>query len=98
MTAVETLDVSTAESLVCEAQRARVRASLAPFKDVAEPEAFEVSFSELMVQEQSNDGEVAMVHVSGQLTLFFLGQQETQEISENHTVVREGGRWFICDP
>ena len=98
MAAVETLDVSAAESLVCEAQRARVRASLEPFRDVAEPEAFELSLSELVLQEESNDGEVAMIHVSGQLTLFFLGQQETQEINENHTVVKENGRWLICDP
>lgn len=99
MTAVETFDVATAESLVCQAGRARVRESLAPFGAIAEPgEVFDVRISDLVVQEQSNDGEVAVVHVSGKLTLFFLGQQETQEINENHTVVREGGRWVVCDP
>jgi hypothetical protein len=99
MTAVETFDVATAESLVCQARRARVRESLAPFGAVPEPgEVFDVSTSDLVVQEQSNDGEVAIVRVSGKLTLFFLGQQETQEINENHIVVKENGRWVVCDP
>jgi hypothetical protein len=32
------------------------------------------------------------------LTLAFLGQQEVQEVDEEHLVVKEGGRWVICDP
>lgn len=99
MTAVGTFDVATAESLVCQAGRARVRESLAPFDAVPEPgEVFDVNISDLVVQEQSNDGEVAVVRVSGKLTFFFLGQQEIQEINENHIVVKEDGRWVVCDP
>ena len=99
MTAVEAFDLSTAESLVCEAQRSRVRESLEPFDDVAGlGEAFDMSFDDLSFQEQSSDGKVAIVQVSGTLTISFLGQQEVQEISEEHVVIEQGGRWVICDP
>jgi hypothetical protein len=98
MTAVETFDVGTVESLVCPDQKARVRESLAAFQDVADPEVFDVSLDGLVVQEQGNDGEIAVVHVRGKLTVFFLGQQEIQQVDEKHTLVKEKGRWLVCDP
>lgn len=99
MTAVGTFDVSRAESLVCEAQKAKVRNSLGPFGDLAQlSEAFDISFDELTFQEQSSDANVVVVHVRGTVTLSFLGQQEKQNVDEEHFVVREGGRWVICDP
>jgi hypothetical protein len=99
MAAVETFDVATAEDLVCQARRARVRESLEPFDDVTElGGAFDLKIDDLTFQERSNDGEVAVVHVSGKLTISYLGQQETQEIDEEHIIVREGGRWLVCDP
>jgi hypothetical protein len=98
-TAVETFDVAKAESLVCQAQRHRVRESLTPFSDIAAPgEAFDIRFGELVIQEQSNDGKISVVRVKGQLTLFFLGQQETQGVDETHTLVKDHGRWLICGP
>ena len=99
MTAVEAFDLGTAESLVCAAQRSKVRTSLEPFEDVATlGEAFDISRGELSFQERSNDGNVAVVHVSGELTVNFLGQQEVQEVDEEHVVIKENGHWLVCDP
>jgi hypothetical protein len=98
MTAVETFDVGTVESLVCLDQKARVRESLAAFQDIADPEVFDVSLDELVLQEQSNDGQVAVVYVRGKLIVFFLGQQEVQQVDEKHTLVKEKGHWLVCDP
>jgi hypothetical protein len=98
MTAVETLDTTEVEALVCQSAKAKVRESLAPFRSIARPETFDIDLKDLVFQEQSNNGEVAVVHVSGELTLVFLGQQETREINENHTVIKESGRWLVCDP
>jgi hypothetical protein len=97
--AIEDFDVATAESLVCQEQRDKVRGSLLPFDDIAAPgEAFDLSFGELVIQEQSNDGQTSIVRVKGYLTIFFLGEQEVQEVDETHTLVKNGGRWLICDP
>jgi hypothetical protein len=62
------------------------------------PEAFDMSFHDLTVQELSNDGNTAVVHVSGTVLVSFLGRQEEQAVNEEHAVVREHGRWVICDP
>ena len=99
MIAIETLNITQAQTLVCQTQRARVRESLAPFGDISElGEAFNINFAELNFEEQSNDGSTAVVHVSGKMTLSFLGQQETQEINEDHIVIKEEGKWLVCDP
>jgi len=98
MNAVETLDVKAAQSLVCQAQRSNIQKSLRPFDDVVKlGETFALSFDDLTFQEHGNDGDRAVVHVSGTLTIFFLGQQESQVVNEEHIVIREHGRWVICD-
>ncbi len=99
MTAIGTVDVSRAESLVCATQKGEVHSSLEPFGDVAQlGEAFDISFDDLSFQEKSNDGNVAVVRVRGTVTISFLGQQEKQDVDEEHVVVKEGGQWVICDP
>ena len=99
MRAVETFDLGAAENMVCEAQRAGIRASLVAFDGVDRlSEAFDISFEDLSFEERSNDGDVAIVRVTGTLALSFLGQQEIQEVNEEHLIVKEGGRWVICDP
>lgn len=98
MTAVEALDLDTAEGLVCEVQRSEVRDSLEPFGDVDQlGEAFDIRFEELSFQEKSNDGNVAVIRVTGSLIISFLGQQDVQTVDEEHLVVKEDGRWVICD-
>jgi hypothetical protein len=99
MGAVEALDLAAAEGFVCEAQRAQIQDSLLPFDSVAGlGEAFDIRFENLSFQERSNDGQVSVVRVNGTLTISFLGQHDVQEVDEEHTVVRENGRWVICDP
>lgn len=99
ISAVTSLDVATVESVVCQAHKARMREILAPLEDTTDSgETFSVDLAELVVQEQSNDGEMAVVHASGRLILLFLGYQETQEVNETHTVIKENGRWLVCDP
>ncbi len=95
MAALEQFDAAAAEKLVCQAQRAQVRASLEPFGDATQ---FDLTFDELDIQELSNDGERAVVQVGGALTIVFLGQQETQPINETHIVIKESGHWVICNP
>jgi hypothetical protein len=95
---LETFDAATAKSLVCEQQRNHVENSLAPFGDVsALGETFAMSLEDMSYQELSNDGEVAVVLVQGQMRLSFLGQEQTQEIKEEHIVIKQDGRWLICD-
>ena len=99
MAAVERFDLAAAEKTVCEAQRGGIRASLQPFDGVTRlGEAFGMSFEGLTFEERSNDGSVAIIRVTGELTLAFLGQQEVQEVDEEHLVIKESGRWVICDP
>jgi hypothetical protein len=99
MAAVEAFDLDTAEGLVCSEQKPRVRDSLEPFGNVAQlDEAFDMAFEDLSFQEQSNDGAVAVIRVSGSVRLSFLGKIELQGIDEEHVVVNEDGRWVICDP
>jgi hypothetical protein len=99
MIALEAFDLAEAEGLVCEAQRDRVRESLEPFGDVVGlDEAFDIGFEELSYKEHSNDGSSAVVQVKGTVKLSFLGQHEVQNVDEEHLVVKEGGRWVICDP
>jgi hypothetical protein len=99
MVAIGEFDLVAAEDLVCEAQQDRVASSLESFYGVTElTEAFDLDFGELTVEERSNDGETFIVHVSGSVTLSFLGQEEVQEVNEDHVVVMENGRWVVCDP
>ena len=99
MTAIDDFDLAVAEDLVCEAQQGRLQNSLEPFYGVTElTEAFDLSFGDLSIEERSNDGETAIVHVSGSVTLSFLGQEEVQEVNEDHVIVKENGRWVVCDP
>jgi hypothetical protein len=99
MTAVETFDLPRAESLVCEAQRSRVTESLSPFLDVAGlSEAFHITFEELSFQERTREGDMVVFRVTGKLEMSFLGQEEEQTVDEEHVVVRQDGRWVVCDP
>jgi hypothetical protein len=99
MAAIEEFDLDIAEGYVCEAQKSAVRAILEPYYDVARlAEAFDMDFKDLTFTERSNDGETAVVKVSGSLTLSFLGREDTQEVSEEHVVIKEGGQWLVCDP
>jgi hypothetical protein len=99
LAATQELDIAQAETLVCEAQRDRVRTIFEPFDRVSETgEAFDIEFNDLAFQERGNDGSVALVHISGTLTVSFLGRQEQQDVDEEHIVVKENGRWVICDP
>lgn len=98
MQALETFDLDRAEQLVCARQKSKVQEGLRPFSDGAYLEAFDLKFDALTLQEISNDGERAVVHVQGSLTLVFLGQEDKQTVNEDHIVIKEGGRWVICDP
>ena len=99
MMAVETFDLHKAESLVCEAQRSRVAESLSPFLDVAGlSEAFHIGFKELSFQERTREGDMVVFRVSGKLEMSFLGQKEEQTVDEEHVVVKQDGRWVVCDP
>jgi hypothetical protein len=99
MTAIDGFDIAAAKDLVCEAQQDRLQNSLEPFYGVTElTEAFNLSFKDLFIEERSNDGETAIVHVNGSAELSFLGQDDVQEVNEDHVVVKENGRWVVCDP
>lgn len=99
MTAVESFDLDTVQSLVCERQRAQVGESLSPFEDVAGlSEAFDIVFEDLEFTEKSNDGAIAVVQVTGSVRFAFLGTEDVQDVLEEHVLENVDGRWVICDP
>jgi len=99
MGAVESFDLDTAQSLVCDRQRAQVQESLAFFDDVTSlSEAFDMRFEDLEFTERSNDGAVAVVLVTGKAKLAFLGKEDVQDVYEEHVLENVDGRWVICDP
>jgi hypothetical protein len=97
--AVESYDLETAQSLVCEKQRGQVLESLAPFENVTSlSEAFDMTFEDLEFSERSNDGALAVVQVTGKVRLAFLGTEDVQDVFEEHILENVDGRWVICDP
>lgn len=98
MAAIEAVDIDKAQGLVCQAQRDRVRESLEPFAGQEQGETFEIKLEDLTFHQVSNDGETAIVHIDGKLTLSFLGRHETQEINQDHRLIKEKGQWLVCDP
>lgn len=99
MEAIQAFNIAKAKTLVCEAQRAQVENSLAPFGDTSKlGETFVMSLEDMRYEEHSNDGSVAVVLVKGRMKLSFLGQETVQEINEKHTLIKQGGHWLICDP
>ena len=97
--AMEARNLDSAEDLVCERQQEKVRQSLEPFGQVTQlDEAFSLDFEDLLFEERNNDGQTAVIRVTGSLTLSFLGQEETQPVNEEHILIKENGRWIICDP
>ena len=99
MAAVESFDLDTARSLVCERQRPQISESLTAFEDVASlSEAFDMAFEDLEFTEKSNDGVIAVVQVTGSVRFAFLGTEDVQDIFEEHILEKTDGRWVICDP
>jgi hypothetical protein len=99
MTAVESFDLESVQSLVCEKQRAQVGESLSPYEDVAGlSEAFDMAFEDLEFTEKSNDGAIAVVQVTGSVRFAFLGTEDVQDVFEEHVLENVDGRWVICDP
>jgi hypothetical protein len=99
MAAIEQFDSASAAARVCEAQKDRVESILDAFGEEAGlEEAIDLAFDKLAFEELSNDGEAAVVHVSGALVVSFLGHQERQIVNEEHVVVQEEGHWVVCDP
>jgi hypothetical protein len=97
--AMEVRDLNSAEDLVCQRQQEEVRQILEPFGQVTQlDEAFSLSFEDLVFEERNNDGQTAVIRVTGSVTLSFLGQEETQPVNEEHILMNENGRWVICDP
>lgn len=99
MSAVESFDLDTAQSLVCDRQRAQVQESLASFDNVKRlSEAFDMTFEDLEFTERDNDGALAVVQVTGTVRLAFLGKEDVQDVYEEHFLENVEGRWVICDP
>jgi hypothetical protein len=99
LAALEAFDIEKAQSLVCESQQESVLGVLEPFGNVSGmTEAFNMAFDDIQVTERALEGDMALVHISGNVTISFLGQQERQAVDEEHVLVKENGRWVICDP
>lgn len=99
MQAIETFDEAKAKSLVCQSKRAWVENSLSAFGNPARlDETFAIRFENLSYQQVRTEEDLVVILVQGQMWISFLGQEETQEINEKHTLIKQGGRWLICDP
>ena len=88
-------------NLTCADKQVRsdIQQRLAPFNDISKAVTSlngKFDFSGLKFEEKSNNGQTAMVHLSGSLALTALGQSQSLELNEEIQVVNEGGDWKVC--
>ena len=79
--------------------RNEIGAKLDPFIDLKETLAAlkgQFDFSNLEFEEKTNNGRVAVIRLSGSMTLVALGQTEAMDVAEDITVVNENGVWKVC--
>ena len=79
--------------------RNEIAAKLDPFIDLKETLAAlkgQFDFSSLKFEEKSNNGRVAVIRLSGSMTLVALGQTEAMDVAEDISVVNESGVWKVC--
>ncbi len=79
--------------------RNEIAAKLDPFIDLKETLAAlkgQFDFSNLKFEEKSNNGRVAVIRLSGSMTLVALGQTEAMDVAEDISVVNESGVWKVC--
>ncbi len=79
--------------------RNEIGAKLDPFIDLKETLAAlkgQFDFSNLKFEEKTNNGRVAVIRLSGSMTLVALGQTEAMDVAEDITVVNENGVWKVC--
>lgn len=79
--------------------RNEIGAKLDPFIDLKETLAAlkgQFDFSNLKFEEKTNNGRVAVIRLSGSMTLVALGQTEAMDVAEDITVVNENGTWKVC--
>jgi hypothetical protein len=79
--------------------RNEIGAKLDPFIDLKETLAAlkgQFDFSNLKFEEKSNNGRVAVIRLSGSMTLVALGQTEAMDVAEDITLVNESGTWKVC--
>lgn len=79
--------------------RNEIGAKLDPFIDLKETLTAlkgQFDFSNLKFEEKTNNGRVAVIRLSGSMTLVALGQTEAMDVAEDITVVNENGTWKVC--
>ena len=79
--------------------RNEIGAKLDPFIDLKETLAAlkgQFDFSNLKFEEKTNNGRIAVIRLSGSMTLVALGQTEAMDVAEDITVVNENGVWKVC--
>lgn len=87
--------------LTCSSPRVRneVELRLDPLIDIQETLQSlkgQYDFSGLKIEELSNDGRTATVHLSGKLLLKVLGQDQVYDVYEDVGVVKESDAWKVC--
>jgi hypothetical protein len=88
-------------NLTCDSTPVRneIGAKLDPFIDLKETLAAlkgQFDFSNLKFEEKTNNGRIAVIRLSGSMTLQALGQTEAMDVAEDITVVNESGTWKVC--
>jgi hypothetical protein len=81
------------------AVRNEIGAKLDPFIDLKPTLAAlkgQFDFSNLKFEEKTNNGRVAVIRLSGSMTLQALGQTEAMDVAEDITVVNDSGTWKVC--
>jgi hypothetical protein len=79
--------------------RNEIGAKLDPFIDLKPALAAlkgQFDFSNLKFEEKTNNGRIAVIRLSGSMTLQALGQTEAMNVAEDITVVNESGAWKVC--
>jgi hypothetical protein len=93
--ALATGDENALKDLTCAAQQESVTGVTGLLAGLGEGMGFDVSGLSFKTTEQS--GETATVQVTGRMNMTFLGAEQEQEIDEAIPMVKEDGKWKVCD-
>ncbi len=100
------MDSGKAADTVCEQYRDTVKSGLDAafgfFKLAGEDAKIEVTGLKLKVEDKT-DNEATVVVTAGQLKFSLMGQEDVTDLAGDSEigsvkVVKEGGKWLICDP
>jgi len=93
--ALATGDENALKDLTCAAQQESITGVTGLFAGSGEGLGLDISDLSFKTTEQS--GDTASVQVTGKMKMTLLGAEQEQEIDEAIPMVKEDGKWKVCD-